>query len=103
LARPSDAAEPKTYRQGVRAMAQALKEASCREGTEASSGPLHFIVGKDLTGHWVVTETHGLYGGIFCDKDAALRFAKFETADRQSELEFTSKCLELTPRRPARR
>jgi hypothetical protein len=39
---------------------------------KAPGDPLHFIVGQDRTGNWVVTETHGLYGGIFCDKVTAL-------------------------------
>jgi hypothetical protein len=86
--------------QGVRVMT--LRETSEPEDTEASDDPLHFIVGQDHTGHWVVTETHGLYGGIFCDKRAALRFAKFETADRKGELEVTSERIELTPQRKAR-
>jgi len=81
-------------------MAQALKEPP---GTGKAPGdPLHFIVGRDRTGHWIVTETHGLYGGIFCDKATALRFARFESADRSSELELTSETIELDDQRPRR-
>lgn len=64
--------------------------------------PLHFVIGRDRSGNWIVTETHGLYGGIFCSKDAALRFAKFEAANRNGELEFTDERLELAPRRRVR-
>jgi hypothetical protein len=75
-------------------MAKAIREPPDPESTQARD-PLHFIVGQDRTGLWVVVETHGLYGGIFCDKESALRFAKSESADRASELELTSETLEL--------
>jgi hypothetical protein len=64
-----------------------------------SVDPLHFVVGQDRRGNWVVTETHGLYGGIFCSRDAALRFAKFETADRLGECAVTGERLEFDVRR----
>jgi hypothetical protein len=83
-------------------MTEALRETT-GEGNGDCADPLHFIVGQDRQGHWIVTETHGLYGGIFCNKDAALRFARFETADRRGELELTSERLELAPRRRVRR
>jgi hypothetical protein len=84
-------------------MAQELREADSAEDADASDDPLHFVVGQDRSGHWVVTETHGLYGGIFCSKDAALRFAKFETADRTGDYAVTSERVEFAPRRRARR
>jgi hypothetical protein len=88
--------------QGVRAMALELKEAGESDEPDGSSDPLHFVVGQDCTGMWVVDETHGLYGGIFCSKDAALRFAKFETADRGGDLAMTSERLEFRARRARR-
>jgi hypothetical protein len=78
-------------------MTEALRETIGGEDHAESEDPLHFIVGQDCSGHWVVTETHGLYGGIFCDKKAAVRFAKFETADRKGEVELTSERVELAP------
>lgn len=84
-------------------MTEALRETAGEEEPAECADPLHFIIGQDRGGHWIVTETHGLYGGIFCSKDAALRFAKFETANRNGELELTSERLELAPRRRARR
>jgi hypothetical protein len=61
--------------------------------------PLHFVVGQDRSGNWIVTETHGLYGGIFCSKDAALRFAKFEAAERLGEYAVSDERLEFDVRR----
>ena len=83
-------------------MSEVLTDAAGEE-ERADADPLHFIVGQDRHGHWIVTETHGLYGGIFCSKDDALRFAKFEAADRTGELELTNERLELAPRRKVRR
>jgi hypothetical protein len=88
---------------GVRAMTQDFGEAGSAEDADASQDPLHFLVGQDHSGLWVVTETHGLYGGIFCSKDAALRFAKFETADRDGDCAVTAEPLEFKARRRASR
>lgn len=84
-------------------MAQALRETGQAEDPDASEDPLHFVVGQDRSGHWVVTETHGLYGGIFCSRDAALRFAKFETADRPADCAVTVERVEFAARRRAKR
>jgi hypothetical protein len=89
--------------EGVRAMTQDLSQAGSAEDAEASQDPLHFVVGQDHSGLWVVTETHGLYGGIFCSKDAALRFAKFETAERAGDCAVTAEPLEFRPRRRVHR
>ena len=76
------------------------RETEASDGVdEAAKDPLHFVVGQDGCGNWVVTEAHGLYGGIFSSKDAALRFAKFETADRRGECAITAERLEFDVRR----
>ena len=41
-----------------------------------------FLVGQDSEGHWLAVETHGLGGGIFTSKDAALHYALGETGRR---------------------
>ena len=68
-------------------------------GADPANDPLHFVVGQDGGGNWIVTEAHGLYGGIFCSKDAALRFAKFETADRLGQCAVTAERIEFDVRR----
>jgi hypothetical protein len=62
--------------------------------------PLHLVVGQDDAGRWIVAETHGMCGGMFASKDAALRFAKAEIIDRKADLALTSERLEF---RSARR
>ena len=69
---------------------------------EAGDDLLHFVIGQDGSGLWVVSESHGLYGGIFCSKDAALRFAKFEMADRPANCAVTSERIEFDARRARR-
>jgi len=41
-----------------------------------------FRIGKDSHGHWVVQDEKGLYGGLFVDRAAALKFAMFENGHR---------------------
>ncbi len=45
--------------------------------------PLCFVLGRDHDGHWVVRETHGLCGGVFTSERDAIRYAKFEAAERK--------------------
>lgn len=80
-------------------MAQESRDASALEDPDASDDHMRFLIGQDHSGNWVVTETHGLCGGLFCSKDAAVRFAKFESADRLGSLAITSDCLEFAARR----
>jgi hypothetical protein len=53
------------------------------EYEEAPPEPLCFVLGRDHGGHWIVQEAHGLCGGLFASKDAAISYAKFESADRE--------------------
>jgi hypothetical protein len=41
-----------------------------------------FLVGRDHEGHWLAIEVHGQGGGLFVDRDAALRYAASETGRR---------------------
>jgi hypothetical protein len=63
--------------------------------TAAPSQTLNFVLGRDSGGHWIVLEMRGLYGGIFTTKDAAVRYAKFESADRGGILLITPEPIEL--------
>lgn len=55
----------------------------------ASPEPLCFVVGRDDGGHWIVQETHGRCGGLFTSENAAIRYAKFESADRKSVIRLS--------------
>jgi hypothetical protein len=57
--------------------------------------PFEFVLGRDRGGHWIVQETHGLCGGVFASKDAAISYAKFESADRRSVIRIARDPIEL--------
>lgn len=54
-----------------------------------------FLVGQDGAGHWLALETHGLAGGIFRSKDAALHYAMLETSHRPEAVHITAERVEL--------
>jgi len=59
------------------------------EQEEVPPEPLCFVLGRDHGGHWIFQETHGLCGGLFASRDAAVSFARFESADRKSEIRLS--------------
>ena len=61
----------------------------------ASTEALNFVVGREKFGRWIVTEVHGLYGGIFAICDAAVRFVAFELGGRPGSLSISKAPLEL--------
>jgi hypothetical protein len=54
-----------------------------------------FVVGQDREGHWVVLETHGLGGGLFASREAALRYAVSETSHRTNAVQIATEPVEL--------
>jgi len=74
---------------------ESLLSKSSVESEEVPPQPLCFTLGRDHGGHWIVQETHGLCGGLFASKDAAIHFARFESAERQSTIRLTSDPIEL--------
>ena len=60
-----------------------------------SSNILNFIIGQDRAGHWIARETHGLGGGIFVSRGAALAYAEFETDHRPGAVRLTTQPLEF--------
>jgi hypothetical protein len=46
------------------------------------SRPLQFQIGRNSRGNWVVQDDQGLCGGLFVDRNQALRFAMFENGRR---------------------
>jgi hypothetical protein len=65
---------------------------------EAGWEPLRFIIAKGATANWIVVETHGLYGGVFVSKDAAIRFVDRESRDRQATVEIMAASIERLER-----
>jgi hypothetical protein len=46
------------------------------------SRPLQFQIGRNSRGNWVVQDDQGLCGGLFVDRNQALRFAMLENGSR---------------------
>lgn len=61
----------------------------------ACSRPLHFQIGKDSRGNWVVQDDRGLCGGLFVDRTQALRFAMFENGNRPQAVVMVPGVFEL--------
>jgi hypothetical protein len=61
-----------------------------------SSSLLSFIIGRDREGRWIVHETHGLGGGMFVSRDAALSYAQFESGHRPGAVRLTTQALEFS-------
>ena len=55
----------------------------------------HFMVGQDRRGNWVVQDPRGNCGGLFVDRDAALRFVRAENGYRAPAVVMVSGNLEL--------
>jgi hypothetical protein len=57
--------------------------------------PPLFMVGQDRRGNWVVKDQKGMCGGLFVDRDAALRFVRAENGYRLQAVVMVSEALEL--------
>jgi hypothetical protein len=68
---------------------------SGRRTSPSGNGAGSFIVGQNLKGAWIALETHGLAGGIFVSRNAALHYAQFETDHRPGAVHFAPRPLEL--------
>ncbi len=75
-------------------MENSLFDADAQE-KEVPPEPLSFMLGRDHGGHWVVQEANGLCGGLFASENAAIRYAKFESAGRGSVIRFIPDPIEL--------
>ena len=57
--------------------------------------PPVFMIGQDCRGNWVVQDQKGTRGGLFVDRDAALRFVRSENGVRPQAVVMVSEVLEL--------
>ena len=64
-----------------------------------SSRPLHFLIGKNSRGNWVVQDERGLCGGLFVDRTQALRFAMFENGNKPQAVVMVPGVFELNMNR----
>jgi len=57
--------------------------------------PPLFMIGRDHRGNWVVQDQKGTRGGLFVDRDAAMRFVRFESGYRPQAFIMVSEPIEL--------
>jgi hypothetical protein len=57
--------------------------------------PPVFMVGQDRRGNWVVQDQQGIRGGLFVNRDAALRFVRSENGYRPQAVVMVSGDFEL--------
>ena len=55
---------------------------------QGPSDPLSFRVSRGEGRSFVVTESHGVVGGVFGDLSSAMRFARMEAANRGRALDL---------------
>ena len=60
-----------------------------------------FLVGRDSHGHWVVQDERGLCGGLFVDRNEAIRYAMDETGKQPQAIRLVPGVFELDMSRPA--
>lgn len=54
-----------------------------------------FIIGQDSQGRWLVRDLDGQIGGVFRNRQAAERFAAFESGHRPGAVRFAPQGLRL--------
>jgi hypothetical protein len=77
-----------------RSMMERLLPNMSRDSKEPPE-PLSFVLGRDRGGHWIVQEAHGLCGGLFVNKAAAMRYARSEYAEREASISVSPEAIEL--------
>jgi hypothetical protein len=54
-----------------------------------------FLIGRDSKGNWVVQEQNGARGGLFVDRERALKFATSENGNHPPAIVWVNGALEL--------
>jgi hypothetical protein len=57
--------------------------------------PPLFMIGQDDRGNWVVQDLKGICGGLFVNREAALRYVRAENGHRPQAVVMVSGVLEL--------
>jgi hypothetical protein len=63
--------------------------------------PPLFMVGQDTRGNWVVQDQKGMRGGLFVNREAALRYVRSENGFRPQAVVMVSDGIELDMKRNA--
>jgi hypothetical protein len=63
--------------------------------------PPVFLMGQDRRGNWVVQDQQGTRGGLFVDREAALRYVRSENGFKSQAVVMVSSGIELDMNRNA--
>jgi hypothetical protein len=63
--------------------------------TASAANASCLFIGKDHGGHWVVKDAHSLCGGLFANRNEAIRFAMYECQRRPQSVIMLPDGLEL--------
>jgi hypothetical protein len=69
-----------------------------QEPASRQDSPWLFRIGRNSRGHWVAQDQYGLRGGLFVDRNEALRFALSENGDCPCAVLMVPGVLELDMR-----
>ena len=67
------------------------------QAEQAEHPPPVLMVGQNSQGNWVVKDQHGVCGGLFVNRDAALQFVRAVNGCRPQAAVMVSADLELDP------
>jgi hypothetical protein len=65
------------------------------EPPSCSSTSTIVFIGRNSRGNWVAQQQNGLYGGLFVDRAAAVRYALFENGHHPEAIVAVSREIEL--------
>jgi hypothetical protein len=60
---------------------------------------LKFVIAEDASRNWIVMEAHGLCGGVFASREAAIHFADLECRNREATFEVVTGRIERLQRK----
>jgi hypothetical protein len=63
--------------------------------------PPVFVMGQDKRGNWVVQDQKGMRGGLFVNREAALRYVRSENGFKSQAVVLVSSAIELDMNRNA--
>jgi hypothetical protein len=63
--------------------------------------PPVFVMGQDKRGNWVVQDQKGMRGGLFVNREAALRYVRSENGFKSQAVVLVSSAIELDVNRNA--
>src|ERR1700730_1927827 len=83
----------KTWPARPRNQADSMTHQDLKTASAANTSCL--FIGQDRGGHWVVKDAHSLCGGLFANRNEAIRFAMYECQRRPQSVIMLPDGLEL--------